>query len=285
MDQKDEARQKIHSYLAINKKRLEMMTVDLIVWEVQTFVAMAKVLEDSEVRAMVSIWRSLNGLTYSIILPPGVTPPPPTSSDGQLIESVKQALKSLVEGVDLRHGNGKINISVTGLTAELQKASSVAKVDVGVGGVTGEVKKDNRAVSAGVSWGGTLAVEAHSGNFYFSGSLSSDRWEIKLSFGEDIAIPNLSTLGKIFGEGERAMGNIIGATSRFRNLNDVSRIKDAISPNIQPVQEAVEAVKGIAKASPNRVSAGFSLGSPDPFPGQTGTPQGVQGQLTLTIRF
>ncbi len=261
MNPKEEALLRVRGYLETNKQRLQAMSVDFILTDVRLFVRGLSVVPDNELRATVAIWRSLNGPLY-----PLTTPTPPASPDSKLVETVKKAVTTVIDGVDIKHGAGKINISVSGLTAELTK---------------GDAK-----LSAGVSWGGTLGVEAEKGDFHLAGELSSDRWQVTLSYPEDTAIPDLSKLGKVFGEGEAAMRGIIGATSSFRTLSDVPRIKDAIKPYMQPVQDAVEAAKGIAKAPPKGgVSLGLSFGSPDPFPGQTGMPRGIQGQLTLTIRF
>ncbi len=260
MDPKQEASLRVQAYLYHNKKRLQVMNVDLIVWEVRMFVPEASRLLDSELRATVAVWRSLNGPLYPLPIPA-----PPTAAESKLVEAVKKGVTTVIEGVDITHGAGKLNISVSGVTAEL--------------------KKGDARLAAGVSWGGALGVEAEAGNFHLSGELSSERWELKLSYPEDTAIPDLSKLGKVFGEGEGAMRKIIGATSSFRDLNDASRIKDAIKPHLQPVKDAVEAVKGIAKAPAKGVSVGISVGSPDPWPGETGIPRGVQAQVTLTLRF
>lgn len=260
MDPKEETRLRVRAYLEKNKQRLRMLSVDFIVWEVRLFVLDASLLLDSELRATVAIWRSLNGPLYPLPIPT-----PSTAAESKLIEAVKKGVTTVIEGVDLKHGAGKVNISVSGLTAELKQG-------------------DNR-LAAGVSWGGALGVEAETGNFHLSGELSAERWELKLSYPEDTAIPDLSKLGKVFGEGEGAMRKIIGATAGFRTLQDVSRIKEAIKPHLQPVKDAVEAVKGIAKAPATRVSVGIGLGSPEPLPGSTGIPRGVQGQVVLTVRF
>jgi hypothetical protein len=258
---KEEANLKVQSYLAINKKRLESHNADMIVWELRSFVPGIDVMLESELRATVSIWRSLNGPLF-----PLSTTPPPTMPESKLIASVKSAVTTVIQGVDLKHGDGKINISVTGLTAELSKQGGSASV--------------------GVSWGGTLAVEANKGDFHFAGELSSDRWQITLSYPEDTAVPDLSKLGKIFGEGEKAMRGIVSATSDFKSLHDAARVKEALAPHMLPVSEAVGAAKGIAKApAKGGVSLGLTFGSPDPLPGATGMPRGIQGQITLTVTF
>ncbi len=260
MDPKEETRLRVRAYLEQKKQRLRMMSVDLIVWEVRLYVPGVSALLDSELRATVAIWRSLNGPLYPLPISA-----PPTAAESKLIEAVKKGVATVIEGVDIKHGAGKINLSVSGLTAEL--------------------KKGDARLAAGISWGGALSVEAETGNFHLSGELSAERWEIKLSYPEDTAIPDLSKLGKVFGEGEAALRQIIGATAGFRTLNDVSRIQAAIKPHLQPVKDAVEAVKGIAKAPAKRVSVGISVGSPELGPGETSIPKGVQGQVTLTIRF
>jgi hypothetical protein len=259
MDPKEEARVRVRAYLEKNKKRLQTLSVDFIVWEVRLNVAGVALLLDSELRATVAVWRSLNGPLF-----PYPIAPPPSLAESKLIEAVKKGVSMVIEGVDIQHGAGKVNISVSGLTAEL--------------------KKGDARLAAGVSWGGTLSLEAEAGNFHLAGELSAERWEIKLSYPEDTAIPDLSKLSKVFGEGEGALRKIIGATAGFRNVNDISRIKETIKPHLQPVKDAVEAVKGIAKA-PAGVSFGIALGSPEPMPGETGIPRGIQGQVTFTIRF
>jgi hypothetical protein len=262
MDPKEEARQNIQLYLERNKLRLILMSVSYIVIEVRSVVPGARNLSESEVSSLVAVWMSVYGPRIS---QGSITPPHPASDDGRLLESVKNAVSSVIEGVDIQRGAGKINISVSGLTAEL--------------------KKGDRSLSIGRSWGGTLGVEVNSGDFHLSGELSSERWEIKLTYPGDTSIPDMSRVGKIFGEGEKAMRGIIKATDGFQSLSDIPKITEAVKPHLQPVKDAVEAVKGIAKAPARGVSFGFSLGSPDPFPEQSGIPKGVQGTVTLTIRF
>jgi hypothetical protein len=262
-----QASQAVDDYLAKNGW-MSGMSVDFIVMNVNIFVpTAAKALLPSEVRAKVVGWRSTHGPIFPSAAS-GASPPStqlPASPDGKLVEAVKKAISTVTDGVDIKHGNGKVNI--------------------GVGGLTAELKKGDATLSAGVSWGGTLSVETEKADFHFSGELSSNRWEIKLTYPEDAAVPDLSTLGKVFGEGEKAMRNIISATASFKSLGDAGRIKDAISPQIQPVKDAVEAVQGIAKVPLKKVDFGVSIGSPDPAPGQNGMPPGVQFKATVTVRF
>ncbi len=261
MDPKQEAYNRVQAYLYKHKTRLAAMSVDYIASDIRTFVLDTSLLTDSELRGTIAVWRSLNGPVYSLPNPSYALP-----ADSKLIESVKKGMTVLVDGVDITRGDGKVNISVSGVTAELQRGAGRAAVSLG--------------------WGGSLGLEAEAGDFHFSGEISSERWEVKLSYPQDTAIPDLSMLGNVFGEAEGAMRDIVGATASFRNLQDIPRVKDAITPHLQPVKDAVEAVKGIAKAKPNAVSVGLSVGSAPPMPWEVGTmPRGVQGQLTLTITF
>jgi hypothetical protein len=93
----------------------------------------------------------------------------------------------------------------------------------------------------------------------------------------------VTKLGKVFGDGADAMGKIAGSL-RGLDLDDLERVKAAASPHLKPAKAALDAVKAIAKA-PAKVSIGGSIGSPEPMPGDTTMPRGVQGVVTLTFWF
>ena len=138
----------------------------------------------------------------------------------------------------------------------------------------------------GISWTGTLKLDAESGPFHFSGTLSKDKWEITLSLPQDTYIPNLSTLGTVFTEGEKAIGKMADATRSFNNIGDAAKVGALIKPHVAAIEDAVDAVSGIAKA-PRKggASFGFKLGSPDPGPGQQGMPGGFQAMAVFTYVF
>ena len=151
--------------------------------------------------------------------------------------------------------------------------------------MTGELTKGDAKLSVGVSWGGTLSLEAEKGPFHFSGELSKDHWEVTLSYPEDTAVPDMSKLGGVFGEAEKAMRGIIGQTQGISSAKDIPKVVGNITPYMKPVGEAIESVKGIAKAPSKGVSVGIKFGNPDPMPGQTGMPGGIQGTVTITWHF
>jgi hypothetical protein len=266
MDPKEEARQNILAYLNKNAIRLIVMGRPSILIEVRSIVPGATRLPDYEVSGMIAVWQYQNGLSDVPNAPATRNPSPaPTASDDpKLVKAVKDAISTVVEGVTVKPGVGTINIAVTGLTAEL--------------------KKGDKSLSVSRSWGGTMSMNARAGNFYFAGELSPEKWSITLSFPDDTYIPNLSKVGEVFSKGEVGMRGILKATQGF-DLNELSKVQEAAKPHLTPVKEAVEAVKGIAKSTGKGLSFGFSFGSPDPMPGQTGRTPGIQGQIVLTWQF
>jgi hypothetical protein len=64
------------------------------------------------------------------------------------------------------------------------------------------------------------------------------------------------------------------ATRGFNNIQDVRKVGALVKPHVASLQEAVEAVSGIAKANKKGgASFGFKIGSPDPMPGNRAFPE------------
>ncbi|HSB63755.1 MAG TPA: hypothetical protein VLJ18_06285 [Thermoanaerobaculia bacterium] len=264
---------RITAYLFAHKSSVEFSTVDLVVKDVKlsVFYGMTPI-SDDEIRKVVVRWASINAVGLLLRQPaagssvstgPGT---PATTADSDLVDAVKRAISTINDGVTIGKKGANVNIGVTGLTANL--------------------KKDDRSASLGISWGGTLKLDAESGPFHFSGNLAKDKWEITLSFPQDTYIPDLSSLGKVFTEGERALGKMADATRGFSNISDAGKIGALIKPHAAAVQDAVDAASGIAKASrQGGASFGFKVGSPEPGPGEEGIPGGVQGSVVFTYVF
>jgi hypothetical protein len=263
---------RITAYLFANTSRLQFSTVDLVVQDVKlnVFYGMSPI-SDEKIREVVVKWASIYAIGL-LIGPPGAgqaaspTPGAPAPSDSELIATVKKAITTVTDGITIGKKGANINIGVTGPTANL--------------------KKGDNAVSLGISWTGTLKLDANSGPLHFSGRLAKDKWEITLSYPQDTYIPNLSTLGKVFTEGENAIVKMADATRSFSNINDVSKISALVKPHAAALQEAVDAASGIAKANKKGGSSfGFKLSSPEPGPGEQSIPPGVQGQIVFTYVF
>lgn len=265
--------ERIISYLFTNKSRVEYSTVDIVVKDVKLslFYSMSPI-SDDEIRKVVMKWASIHAIGLVTRLPLGGSPgspgqgTSPTNSDSELVDAVKKAISTINAGITFGKKGANVNIGVTGLTANLKTGDSSA--------------------SLGLSWSGTLKLETESGPFHFSGTLSKDKWEITLSFPQDTYIPDLSSLTKVFKEGETAVGKMAYATRSFNNISDAGKVGALIKPHAAALEEAVKAASGIAKASKKGgASFGFSLGSPTPGPGEQGMPGGVQGTIVFTYVF
>jgi len=265
---------RVIAYLNQRKSTIESSTVDQVVKDVKLSVFYGfNTMPDDEIRTIVVQWASFNAVGLLVRQPAGSALPAPGSgatssnSSSEMVDAVKKAIKTINDGVTFGKKDGdNINIGVSGLTANLK-------------GTAGEA-------ALNISWTGGLTVDANSGPFYFTGTLTKDKWEMVLSFPQDTYIPNLATLGKVFSEGEKAFGKMGEATRGFNNIQDVGKVGALVKPHVASLQEAVEAVSGIAKANKKGgASFGFKIGSPDPMPGQQGIPGGVQGQLVFTYTF
>lgn len=265
--------ERITNYLFTNKSRVEFSTVDFVVKDVKlsVFYSMSPI-SDDEIRKVVVRWASIHAIGLLSRQPTGGSPGSPgqgtssTNSESEFLDAVKKAISTINAGVTLGKEGANFNLGVKGLTANL--------------------KTGDGSASLGLSWGGTLKLEAESGPFHFSGTLEKDKWEITLSFPQDTYIPNLSSLTKVFQEGEKAIGKMAYATRGFNNVSDAGKIGALIKPHAAALEEAVEAASGIAKASKKGgASFGFKVGSPTPGPGEQGIPGGVQGTIVFTYVF
>jgi hypothetical protein len=263
MGAKEDAVQRVQAYLFKNKSRLQVMSVDMILWEIRVHVAGLNVVPEDELRAHVAVWRSVNGPLFD----PNMAPPPPGPSiaDNEAIQAIRKVMTIVIDGVEVKRGAGRLNLSVKG--------------------VTGELKSGGTKVSANIGWTGTLGLEAKSGDFHLNAELSKDSWSITLSYPDDTMVPDMTRVGKVFDKGAEALGAVAKATADFANLQDAARVKEIVSPHMEGAKQSLEALKGIAKPKPGRVNVGVQIGSPPPMPGQQGIPPGIQGVITLTVVF
>lgn len=266
--------QRITAWLATNKSKIEFSTLSAVVQKVKldVFYGMPPI-SDDEIRAIVTRWAGIHAIGLLMQPSPSGAPGSPTTpakssphSENELIASVKKAITAVTEGVTIGKQGANINIGVTGLTANLKKGVNSASLNL--------------------SWGGALKLEAASGPIHFQGTLSKDNWQITVSFPQDTYIPDLSQLGKVFSEAETAIGGVAETTKHFQNIQQSAKVGALIKPHMEKVGAAVDALGGIAKASPKGgASFGFQFGSPPAGPGEQGIPGGVQGTIVFTYRF
>lgn len=268
---------RIRAYLSGNQSKLQYLSLDQIVGQVKlnVFFGMSP-LKDDAILDIIKRWAmiflptlllspgTINGLGGSPS--PGDAPPSAPSSTSDMLDSVKKAVSAIADGVTLGNDKQNVVIKVTGATAKLKRGDS--------------------DVSLGISWGGTLEMNAHSGPFYFNGTLAKDKWEISLTFPRDSSIPDMSKLGDVFRAGEKSVRNLAAAASKISSVDDAKKISALVKPDISAVQEAADALSSIADhPSGGGISFGFKLGSPDPSPGETGMPRGYQGTIVFTYTF
>ena len=268
---------RIRAYLSGNQSKLQYLSLDQIVKQVKlnVFFGMSPI-QDDAILAIIKRWAMFNLPT--LLLSPGTangagsSPPSPggpqsaPSSTSDMLDAVKKAVSTVADGVTLGSDKQNVVIKVTGATANL--------------------KRGNNEVSLGISWGGTLEMNAHSGPFYFNGTLAKDKWEISLTFPRDSSIPDMSKLGDVFRAGEKSVRNLADAASKISSVDDAKKISALVKPDISAVQEAADALSSIADhPSGGGISFGFKLGSPDPMPGETGMPKGYQGTIVFTYTF
>jgi len=265
--------QRITSWLATNKSKIEFSTLNAVVQKVKLdlFYGMPPI-SDDEIRTIVTRWASIHAIGLLMQPAPSGAPgsgtPAKSSphSDNELIASVKKTITAVTEGVTIGRKGANINIGVTGLTANL--------------------KKGVQSASLNLAWGGALKLEAASGPIHFQGTLSKDNWQITVSFPQDTYIPDLSQLSKVFSEAETAIGGVAETTKHFHNIQDSAKVGAIIRPHIEKVGAAIDALGGIAKANPKGgPSFGIQFGSPPAGPGEQGIPGGVQGTIVFTYRF
>jgi hypothetical protein len=264
---------RITTYLNSRRSNIESSSIEQVVKDVKqsVFFGMSPV-ADEEIRKTVSRWAMFNAVGLLVTPPAGSsagTPAPgrrPAQSDSELVDAVKKAIATINNGVTIGKTGANVKLGVTGLTANL--------------------KSGEASVSAGVSWTGTLKLAATSGPVHFQGTLSKDQWELTLSFPQGTYVPDLSSLGKVFSEGERAVGKLVDATRSFTSVSDTGKIGALIKPHAAALQNAVEATRGVAGASEKGgPSFGFKVGSPQPGPGEQGIPNGVEGSVVFTYVF
>lgn len=261
----------IRRWLDANVNNVRILSVNAIVRRIYQYVPEAASMSRGNVEAAVQSWAANNGIVLprlsAVPDPADVIPPAPARpsiADSEIVSRIRSAFDVIVNGVGVERAHGFAKIKATGPTVGLR----------GRGGFE---------TSGSISWGGTMGIETSYRDFHFSGEISADRWELNFSYPVEDPVPDLSSLSKVFEEGESAMRNIAQQIPRFGSLADTSAISDAVKPYLQPVKDAVQAVQGIAGAQAGRVMFGVSASGPGIGPRPTTT--GIEVMATITVVF
>jgi len=263
---------RIIAYLNSQRSSIAMSTVDNVVSDVKfnVFFGMSP-LSDQEIRTIVVQWATIFAVGLLLtpdLTAPGATPAPkPAPSNSDLVDALNKAI------------NVPHDVPVIG-------TKDANNVSLGVSGLTANLKSSSGKAQLGVSWTGALKLKAESGIFHFEGTVSDSSWKLQLSFPRDSYPPNMATLSQVFSKGLQAVGQIADATRSFNTLSDVSKVAGLIKPYVSSVEDAVDALQGIAETPrTGGISFGFKIGSPDPLPGQQGMPGGVVAEAVFTWVF
>ncbi len=269
---------RVRAYLEANKTSLGSFTNDQIVGQIKVFALFGQnVLSDDQIRKIILNWSILHPILPMPPMPPvpgggapinpSIPPAPLTPNRlGPLLDDVKRAVGRVADGVTYTRGAGSVNIKATG--------------------VTGKLKSGSGSASASVSWSGTVGLKAESGPVHFAAEISKDHWEMSLTFPDDDAVPNLTTLPTVFEKGEAAMRKVVAASAGFSSISDVGKIGAVVKQNSDDLKAAVEAASGIPSAKKKSgTSFGFKLGSPPALPGHDGIQPGVQGTMNFTYWY
>ena len=108
---------------------------------------------------------------------------------------------------------------------------------------------------------------------------------MQLTFPTNQMPVDLSSLGGVFGRGERALRSALGEVGGFRSLDDIPDIAGRIEPHVAPVRQAVQTATRLARTRPG-ISFGVRAEGPGPGAGSGGgTPTAGRVLGVLTVVF
>lgn len=254
----------IRRWLSDNLGSLRLSSLGQIISRLRREVPEAARLGNAELESLIQDSAHLGGF---VILPDMMPEARQTRPSVAIPEAVKRAFSIATNGVNLvQFPNGRINVSVSGVTAHL----AGGRLNVG--------------------WAGSVGFEIPVEGFHLGGRLSSNSWELTLSLPGESSVPDLNKLADVFRKAEAAMQHMVRDTTDLPDLTNVAAVRAAIEPNISPVKEAVEALKNIAESAESPISVGIAASGP--MPGREAgagsdrnTPQGVSITATVTFRF
>lgn len=262
MDPKEQVISNVRLWLTLHKSEVQLArSPDSLMGQVRLFAYGASQLSNDELKQVISAW-CVDNLVFGPMMGPIDVK---QASDEDIKQSAKKGVQTQSDTPTVSHSGGKLQVKLTGLTAEL--------------------KKGKYGMAAGVSWFGTASMEVSVGGLKLSGELSTTRWEVKLTYPDDPVTPDLSKLEKTVREAEKSLWGAMNSLSGFSSLNDIPRVKTKMQPYVQPLKDAVEAIQGAAKTPPTGINFGLSINSPNIVAGQSGIPSGYEVQGVVTIRF
>jgi len=223
----------------------------------------------------------LNRHIRGAAFPGGIPQPSRPRGDSQLVRLLKRVM-SIPTEVRIDRERGRVRVGLSGATAELGGYKTRAGVKMSLGGTPtayAEVKESDTVTRVSMTPDRPIKIETSHGDVRFSGSLSAERWEMKLSWGS--SAPDLSTLRKVFREGEVGLRGSLRSLDKLKNFDDPRAVAESVSSQVEPIKRAVKAASGIAKL---REGVSFQIGVSGPLDSGSSS-GGTEIKALLTIRF
>lgn len=276
----DEGYAPVRAWLQDNRDQLQMLSVAGIAARLRRQLPAAVGLSDAELAALIEEWAATEGVALprvSLLPEPGEPAVPSVHGtrlalpDNALIDLVKQAISLAVNGVKLKREHGRANLAASGMTIEL---------------FDGDLRASGK-----VNVNGSFGFSSSFGPVHFGAELSAERWELKLSLGDEPELLESAELAEIFQRGEAALRQLAVAAVAQGGLASQEALLGAVEEQIEPLKAAIDTLGTITEANQPRVGASISLGpldpagSPDSPPGSNPAAGGIELKASITIQF
>jgi hypothetical protein len=183
-------------------------------------------LADAEIQAVVRRWAGSHDIRLGDLV--AASPSGGSAVDlGAAARSISSALSSIPTELGFDQSHGWALLRFSGPTIGLRTSRAQAGSSIG--------------------WDGTLNLDSQFDNFRFRGSLSRERWELRLGYRIGQAMPDIGNLSTIFTNAQEAIGNIASITA---SLDDPVAAAGAIGDEVRPVRQAIRAAEQIGRARP-----------------------------------
>lgn len=247
----------------VNLWAMGMQPMDTLVAKARQNVPEAKSLSDPVIRKAILDWAQKHN----------VKPQPGTAASGDVLRA---RIEAAVQGAMSLASDG-VTVTLVERKAPGGGNKVTFEVNVSVQGATATLKLGDTEISGNVAYDKGVKAQVGNDQLNFSAELTPQSWSLKLNIGLDPEVPDLSSLGGVFGKAQRGLADLVA----HPNKQSQSDVADAL----RSAGDAFDALQAIAK-SPN-VSASIGLGSPDDnsTPGVSGIPKGWQINLTVTGKF
>ena len=205
------------------------------------------------------------------------------AQERDLLANIKDLFKDFPREIKIENKQGLLQLTMGGAIAELKEGTSKAGVKVGFDGkpeVYSESQSGKTKVRVSSSISKPMQFQVTHQSLSFTGTLTPDYWEVKFSIGS--LVPDINKLPTIFRQGENSMRSTLSAVGGLDQTN-VSTIKKAVEPHIQPIKDSIEAASQVAKIR-HRVNFSLNAKGPTQNP-RGGSEEGLQVGVALTITF